>query len=191
VYLAGFEVFFTREKELEISDAKREICRKWGLEGVFPGDVQVPEGLSDGERAKEIYRKDLELMDGCDAIAANLTPFRGLSADTGTCWELGYFVGAGKPAVAYTNEIRSYEARVPRSMKHARIPGLDSLGMRVDMQEEPDNCMMTRSVSYLALPSRSIGERAQLTDLESFEACVRRLSEFYSRGALLGPPTHA
>ena len=35
-------------------------------------------------------------MDAADAIIANLTPFRGPSADAGTVYELGYMAGRGK-----------------------------------------------------------------------------------------------
>ena len=42
-------------------------------------------------------------MHSADAIIANLTPFRGIAADTGTCFELGFMCAQGKPAFAYTN----------------------------------------------------------------------------------------
>ena len=51
------------------------------------------------------------LMDGCDAIIANLTPYRGIAADTGTCFELGYMSAQGKPAFAYTNEPKNHHDR--------------------------------------------------------------------------------
>jgi nucleoside 2-deoxyribosyltransferase len=38
-----------------------------------------------------------------EAIIANLTPFRGIAADPGTCFELGYMCAQGKAAFAYTN----------------------------------------------------------------------------------------
>ena len=53
-------------------------------------------------------------MDSADAIIANLTPFRGIAADTGTCFELGYMCAQGKPAFAYTNVRADNAARTPR-----------------------------------------------------------------------------
>jgi len=181
VYLAGFEVFFEPSKQVAIAAAKKRICASHGLEGVFPGDAEIAAGLSDAERAAEIYAKDVELMKSCDAICANLTPFRGLSADTGTCWELGYFAGAGKPAVAYTNESRMYEERVPVSMlkEATAVPPVDALGMVVDMQGEPDNCMMTRGVARLSIVAEPLSVDEMLADLSAFEDSIARLAELF------------
>ena len=183
VYLAGFEVFFAPEKEAEFAAAKKAICKRWGFEGVHPGDALVRGGLSDPERAREIFRKDVELMHSCAAIVANLTPFRGLSADAGTCWELGHFGGSGKPAVAYTNERRPYEARVPPDLVQpgGTTPAWDTLGMKLDMQQEPDNCMLTRSVLHLAVAPEDLAPEAQLTDLRAFEESVRALAAVFAR----------
>jgi len=179
VYLAGYEVFFESDKAAAIAQAKKHVCASWGLEGVFPGDVELSHDLPDALRAAEIYSKDVELMRTCDAICANLTPFRGLSADAGTCWELGHFVGAGKPAVAYTNESRTYEERVPSDMlaDAAVSPPVDVWGIKVDMQGEPDNCMMTRGVAHLSIADASLPGLEMLEDLRSFEESIARLAE--------------
>ena len=180
VYLAGFEVFFCGEKEENIAVAKKRICSEWGLEGIFPGDAAV-RNLPAHEMAAEIYNKDVEIMKSCDAICANLTPFRGVSADAGTCWELGHFVGAGKPAVAYTNDARTYEQRVPASMMAATVatPPLDVWGMKVDMQGEADNCMMTRCVTCLAVAKEVLTEAEMLVDLRAFEESISALSGLF------------
>jgi len=184
IYLAGYEVFFEPRKEAEIAEAKKRLCASWGLEGVFPGDAAVSPGLPDAQRAAEIYAKDVELMKTCDAVCANLTPFRGLSADAGTCWELGYFVGAGKPAVAYTNESRTYEERVPSDMlaDATASPPLDVWGMKVDMQGEPDNCMMTRGVAHLSIADGPLPGSEMLVDLRAFEDSVAQLAKLLMRG---------
>jgi len=64
------------------------------------------------ERGLEIYRANRKLMDSCDAIIANLTPFRGISADPGTVYEVGYMTGQGKPAFGFTLDSRPYRERV-------------------------------------------------------------------------------
>lgn len=51
-------------------------------------------------------------LDEADAVIANLTPFRGPSADVGTAWELGYAAGRGLPVFAYTGALDHYGARV-------------------------------------------------------------------------------
>jgi len=181
VYLAGFEVFFTREEQAAIAASKKSICSKWGFEGVFPGDAEIRQGLEASERADEIFTRDVWLMDSCTAICANLTPFRGLSADTGTCWELGHFVGRGKIAVAYTNETRRYEDRFPLEMisdaKDSSQTPLDVMGMRIEMQNELDNCMMTKSVSHLAVAPEILDEYDKLRDLRAFEESIKLLAE--------------
>ena len=42
------------------------------------------------QRGHRIYQANRELMDSCDAIIANLTPFRGISADPGPVLAVGY-----------------------------------------------------------------------------------------------------
>ena len=43
-------------------------------------------------------------MDQADVIIANLTPFRGPSADAGTVYELGYMLGKGdRLCLGYSN----------------------------------------------------------------------------------------
>ena len=54
------------------------------------------------------------MMDAADAIIANLTPFRGPSADAGTVYELGYMAGRGKLCLAYCNDPAAYADRVAR-----------------------------------------------------------------------------
>jgi nucleoside 2-deoxyribosyltransferase len=50
-----------------------------------------------------IFRKDLAMMGACDVVIANLTPFRGPSADAGTLVEVGWFLGRGRPVFGYSN----------------------------------------------------------------------------------------
>ena len=54
------------------------------------------------------------MMDACDAIIANLTPFRGPGADAGTVYELGYMAGRGKFCLGYSNDPAPYATRAAR-----------------------------------------------------------------------------
>ena len=101
VYLAGPEVFLPNARE--ILDRKIALTREAGLVPVSPGDLELPKLDSKWELGLAISRIDEQLMDSADAIIANLTPFRGIAADTGTCFELGYMCAQGKAAFAYTN----------------------------------------------------------------------------------------
>lgn len=44
-------------------------------------------------------------------MIANLTPFRGASADAGTLVELGWFLGRGRPIFGYSNSATPFAAR--------------------------------------------------------------------------------
>ena len=101
VYLAGPEVFLANARE--ILDLKIALTRQAGLLPVAPGDLTPPKTENARELGLAISGIDEQLMDSADAIIANLTPFRGIAADPGTCFELGYMCAQGKPAFAYTN----------------------------------------------------------------------------------------
>jgi nucleoside 2-deoxyribosyltransferase len=72
----------------EILDLKIALTREAGLIPVSPGDLEFSRTDSKWEPGLAISAIDEKLMHSADAIIANLTPFRGLAADTGTCFEL-------------------------------------------------------------------------------------------------------
>src|SRR4051812_36156063 len=92
VYLAGPDVFLP--KPLEMSRRKKEICAQYGLTGLFPLDNAVDPKANGA--SLEIFRGNETMMKQADAIIANLTPFRGPSADAGTVYELGYMAARGR-----------------------------------------------------------------------------------------------
>ena len=59
------------------------------------------------------YRGTLELIAGCDALIANMTPFRGPGLDAATALEMGVMAGYGRPIVGYSMEAQSYKDRLP------------------------------------------------------------------------------
>ena len=102
VYMAGPDVFL--DNALEVADQKREILKAHGFTGLHPFDNNVMHaGMSPDEIARTIFRENVGLMDQADVILANLTPFRGVSADAGTVFEVGYMYAKNKPIFAYTN----------------------------------------------------------------------------------------
>lgn len=104
VYLAGPDIF--RADQEQYGALLKRICTEYGLEGLWPLDNQVD--LSDcpsgPDKGLKIYKADVDLIDEADALIANLSPFRGISADPGTCFEMGYAVAQGKPVFAYSND---------------------------------------------------------------------------------------
>lgn len=116
VYLAGPEVFLP--DPLAVARAKKDLCGEYGLEGVFPLDSELDLArLPKREQAHAISQANEELLRGCDALVANLTPFRGPSADPGTVYELGLARGLGLPVFGYTNDPRPFEDRTREFLK--------------------------------------------------------------------------
>lgn len=113
VYLAGPDVFYpdatARAQKL------KDICAKFKLQGVFPLDAGLDlDAISDPvKKGVAIYDANLDLIDSCDAVLANMTPFRGPSMDIGTGFEMGYAEGREKPIFAYSDDMSLYETRCP------------------------------------------------------------------------------
>jgi nucleoside 2-deoxyribosyltransferase len=113
VYLAGPDVFeldpIARGREL------KALCTKHGLEGLFPLDNEIS-GFEPGSiaMADAIRTANMELIKSCDAILANITPFRGPSMDVGTAYEMGVGSALGKVVVGYTKQSDSYVEKVKK-----------------------------------------------------------------------------
>jgi nucleoside 2-deoxyribosyltransferase len=145
VYLAGPEVFLPNARE--VLDQKIALTKAAGLIPVAPGDLIIPEYPTKKQKGLAISAHDEALMRSGDAIIANLTPFRGIHADTGTCFELGFMCALGKPAFAYTNDARGhfertaehYDGKIVRDAS-GRPRGPD--GFAVEDFDMIDNLMM-------------------------------------------------
>ncbi len=173
IYLAGPEVFLP--DAIEIGHRKAAICARHGLSGRYPLDNAIDLTAADASLA--IFKGNEAMMDSADAIIANLTPFRGPSADAGTVYELGYMAGRGKLCFAYSNDPALYTERVARSfavMKAAAGHLIDGEGLTVEDFGLPDNLMMIHSLELHG--ARLVTPRQRPADiwrdLASFEACV-------------------
>src|SRR3982074_2650497 len=116
-YLAGPDVFLSNA--VSHAAKKVEICQRYGLRGLGPLNHEVEEGAKALEVWQTIYEKDIAMMQRCDIIIANLTPFGGASADAGTLIEVGWFLGKGKPIFGYSNTSESFELRMRRQLGQA------------------------------------------------------------------------
>ena len=110
VYLAGPDVFLP--EAVAWAARKQAICAAHGLIGVAPLDPApldpAPLGpvTPDAARAalpewRAIAAANEAHIRGADALIANLTPFRGPSADAGTVYELGFMRALGRPVFGY------------------------------------------------------------------------------------------
>ena len=89
-YLAGPDVFLP--EAAAHAAAKIALCAAYGLTGVAPFNPDLDMNQPAALLWRRIYEDDLRMMRACDIIIANLTPFRGASADAGTLVELGWFL---------------------------------------------------------------------------------------------------
>ena len=111
IYLAGPDVFLPDAAEQ--AARKKLICARHGLEGVSPLDPtpEPPEwaGLAEWRR---IALRNEGHISSADALIADLTPFRGPSADAGTIYEVGFGRALGRPVFAYSTSAAPFTARV-------------------------------------------------------------------------------
>jgi nucleoside 2-deoxyribosyltransferase len=173
VYLAGPDVFLP--DAIQIGRRKAMICARYGLTGLYPLDVAIDHKAADASLA--IFKGNEAMMDATDAIIANLTPFRGPSADAGTVYELGYMAGRGKLCFAYSNDPSIYADRVARPFSVTKTADgqlIDGDGLAVEDFGLPDNLMMVHTLDLHGARLVTPRQRPHdiWHDLTSFEACV-------------------
>ncbi|GGB92300.1 hypothetical protein GCM10011352_17950 [Marinobacterium zhoushanense] len=172
IYLAGPDVF--RRDAKELGQAKAAICAEYGFDGLFPLDSNVDlTGLSPYQSGLAIYRADIDLMNRCDLIVANMTPFRGPGLDGGTAFEMGYMRAQGKPVWGYTLDSRDYGERVEQVE-----PGWDGEQQHVEAFGMADNLMLIGSIAESGgeLLRQNGDPRAMEDHLRVFRALIERIA---------------
>jgi nucleoside 2-deoxyribosyltransferase len=173
VYLAGPDVFLP--DAVAIGRRKVELCARYGLTGLYPLDNVID--LSAEDASLQIFRSNEAMMDRADAVIANLTPFRGPSADSGTVFELGYMAGRGRLCIGYSNVPGSYAGPVREitdvSSKDGRL--IDNEGLNVEDFGLADNLMIIHALDLhgcvLVTPRQRPADIWR--DLAAFETCVK------------------
>lgn len=173
VYLAGPEVFLA--DAAAIAAAKKAICARHGLEGVFPTDPHPGAGAETEPRWRIYAQNEAHLRD-CDALIANLTPFRGPSADAGTVFEVGFMRGLGRPVFGYAAVAGDFAQRVlaalgPRLRRRADGAWEDPDGMAVEEFGLVDNLMIDGGIRASG-GALLTGPPAPWDDLALFARCV-------------------
>lgn len=181
LYLAGPDVFlpdpFARAARL------KSLCRAHGHEGVSPLDdvPDMPAAWRDLPEARRIALCNEAHIKGCDALVANLTPFRGVSADVGTVFEVGFMRALGRPVFGWTNDPRLLFART-LAAHPARRDGTDwrdADDMLVEAFGMHDNLMIDAAIlaSGGTIEAEDVPPEARWTDLRAFERCLARLAQ--------------
>ena len=141
IYMAGPDVFFP--EPLAWAARKQAICRAHGVVGVSPFDpVDIDtSGLS---AADAIAARNEAHLRRVDAVIANLTPFRGPSADVGTAYEVGFARALGLPVFGYTAVAAGLLART-----RAAVGGMgtrDGAGLEIEDFGLRENLMIDAGV---------------------------------------------
>ena len=115
-------------------------------------------------------------MRSCDAVIANLTPFRGASADAGTAFEVGFMRALGRPVLGYTNTPLDYVPRadavraLPAAALRRRRPGV-----AIEDFDLAENLMIEIAIEASGSrldppPWQPPGQ--EMTDLTAFRVCL-------------------
>lgn len=172
-YLAGPDVFLPNA--VSHAAKKVEICQRFGLLGLPPLNADIEAGVPASSVWQTIYRKDISMMERCDIIIANLTPFGGASADAGTLIEIGWFLGKGKPIFGYSNTLENFESRMRRQLgTHASDFGIEGFHL-------PDNLMIVGAVTsggYPIFVPRDDKARG-IDALDVFEMCAEAAGRLF------------
>jgi len=180
IYLAGPEVFLP--DSIEIGRRKRELCERHGFTGHYPLDNMVRDEGHGIPLSRKIFDANIELMKSCDFAIANLTPFRGPSADAGTVFEVGFLHGLGKAVFGYANVSGDYLGRTLSSVGGTETASgyLDRDGLDIEDFGLPDNLMVIHALAGYAMPEadRKSSCKDMWRDLKQFEACLRMAAHF-------------
>jgi len=177
-YLAGPDVFF--KDALRLAEEKKKICLEYGILGLTPVDAEmageakdVIEGGGTPSRRmwQDIFESNLAIMRRSHIVIANITPFRGASADAGTLMEIGWFWGQGRKIYAYSSVA---ECLGSRSREYIlRHPEEDKTS--VEDFSLPDNLMLVGAIQLMGgvILAPENGSTADCSNLGMFRAAVK------------------
>eukprot|EP00667_Euglena_gracilis_P021163 EG_transcript_23092 len=164
LYLAGPDVF-RKDPQGHFTHMSR-LCASYGCVGCCPFDSELTDPT-----AASIFQANIDLIDSCDFVVANLVPFRGCGVDDGTAFEVGYGFARGKACYGYLADpelelkARTAALMAQLAMDDGEFPHVEDFGGAV-------NLMLTESI-------RLSGG----TICASFEDCLKAIQR---RGA--NPP---
>jgi nucleoside 2-deoxyribosyltransferase len=174
IYLAGPEVFLPDAKAIGVR--KAELCAQSGLEGVFPLDNQLDlDGLPPAEQARRISLANEEAMRSSHAAICNLTPFRGVSMDAGSAFEVGFMRALERPVFAYTTTTADYAARARAWRAAPALPfDYDCAGLEIEDFGLCENLMIPVAIAEgggTIIQTEEAGDQVRYA-FEGFEAAV-------------------
>ena len=167
VYLAGPDVF---RPDATARYARMEsCCARLGLAALRPSDGGPSDPAGAGAAlAQRVDDGNVAMIRRCDAVVANLAPFRGhVEPDSGTVFEVGVAIALGKPVAAYLPQPSiSYAERVARHFPtRTDATGTlwdDAHGCWVEGFGEPLNLMLSRSTRLFGTFDAAVEHLARL-----------------------------
>jgi nucleoside 2-deoxyribosyltransferase len=174
LYLAGPEVFLPNA--IEAGRIKCALATKAGFEGLYPLDnVLELAGLAKPDQATVISRANEALMRSADGAIANLTPFRGVSMDAGTAFEVGFMQALGRPVFGYSTSALHYRARAEAFRNRGIPPGdYDTPALDIEDFELHENLMIdivVRAAQGVVVTPRD-GATDDPHSLDGFKTCL-------------------
>lgn len=115
VYVAGPWVF--RPDAKEHAEHLRQLLLDAGFEALIPIDNECGTAI-------QIKIANVTMIEKCDYIIADISPFRGPSADVGTAFEIGFGFALNKPVFQWSTDRSEYNTRVAPDGMHVEDFGL-------------------------------------------------------------------
>jgi nucleoside 2-deoxyribosyltransferase len=165
-----------------VGQAKAALCREAGFEGVFPADQSLDlTGLDPRGIARRIFETDEAMMRSCHGIIANLTPFRGVSMDAGTAYEMGFMRALGRPVFGYTNASLGYRRRAKLYRQTGRLPfDGDFADVQIEDLGLAENLMIEMAVTGPAELPRAEVEQGRIAGLDAFKRALEAARQYFS-----------
>jgi len=191
VYLAGPDVFLP--DAMFILGAKVAMAAAYGFKALIPGDDHVAGRTATTASIswQAIYAANVETMKQADFGIMNLTPFRGISADVGTVFELGLMTGMDKPVFGYTNVQADYIDRIwlkASSGEGADAKWVDDHGCGIENYANPDNLMLAGALEAGGGAVRVSGAPTTMfDDLDGFRACLELAAKHFAASSSPAP----
>lgn len=157
IYIAGPDVFRTNWPDF--AEKVVNACSSWGFEALLPipanksldrpdvNGITVPGKRND---ARTVFDSCMDMIRSCDAMVANITPFRGDEPDSGTVFEIATAYALGKPIVAYTHDTRlTHERHLHNGSRTESGALVCHSGLLVEQFDLPCNVMVAQACSAI------------------------------------------